>query len=85
VLAQFTGVESGRKADRPELAKAMHLAKDNAATLVSAKLDRLSRNGSFLLALRDSEVRFVAADMPGANDQVRGIGSRQADSGSLGA
>lgn len=73
VLARFTEVESGRKADRPELAKALHLSKVTGATLVIAKLDRLSRNAAFLLALRDSGVRFVAVDMPEANDLTVGI------------
>lgn len=73
VLARFTEVESGRKAVRPELAKALHLAKVTGATLVIAKLDRLSRNAAFLLALRDSGVRFLAVDMPEANDLTVGI------------
>lgn len=73
VLARFTEVESGRKADRPELAKALHLAKVTGSTLVIAKLDRLSRNAAFLLALRDSGVKFLACDMPEANDLTVGI------------
>ena len=73
VLARFTEVESGRKADRPELAKALHLAKVTGAVLVIAKLDRLSRNAAFLLTLRDSGVRFVAVDLPEANDLTVGI------------
>ena len=63
VLAGFTEVEGGTKVDRPELAKAFHLAKVTSATLVIAKLDRLSRNAAFLLALRDNGVRYVAVDM----------------------
>jgi DNA invertase Pin-like site-specific DNA recombinase len=73
LLARFTEVESGKLADRPELAKALHLAKVTGATLLIAKLDRLSRNAAFLLTLRDSGVRFVAADMPEANDLTVGI------------
>lgn len=73
VLARFTEVESARKANRPELAKALHLAKVTGATLVIAKLDRMSRNAAFLLALRDSGVRFIAVDMPEANDLTVGI------------
>ncbi len=73
IRVRFTAAESGRKVDRPELAKALHLAKVTGARLVIAKLDRLSRNAAFLLALRDSDVRFVAVDMPEANDLTLGI------------
>lgn len=73
VLARFTEVESGRKNDRPELVKALTLAKLTGATLVIAKLDRLSRNAAFLLTLRDSGVRFLACDMSEANDLTVGI------------
>lgn len=73
VLRTFTEVESGQNNARTELAKALHLAKVTGATLVIAKLDRLSRNAAFLLALRDSGVRFVAADMPDANELTVGI------------
>jgi len=73
LLATFTEVESGKSNARPELAKALHLAKVTGATLVIAKLDRLSRNAAFLLTLRDSGARFVAADMPDANELTVGI------------
>ena len=73
LIARFTEVESGRNADRPELGKAQHLAKVTGATLVIAKLDRLSRNAAFLLTLRDSGVRFAAVDLPEANDLTVGI------------
>lgn len=68
LLGEFTEIESGKNNDRPELAKAMHLAKVTGATLVVAKLDRLSRNVAFLAVLQESGARFVAADMPEANE-----------------
>ena len=73
LIARFTEVESGRNPDRPELGKALHLAKVTGATLVIAKLDRLSRNAAFLLTLRDSGVKFAAVDLPEANDLTVGI------------
>lgn len=73
VIASFTEVESGKNNARPELQKALHQAKATGATLVIAKLDRLSRNAAFLLTLRDSGVRFLAADMPAADNLTVGI------------
>jgi DNA invertase Pin-like site-specific DNA recombinase len=43
------------------------------ATLVIAKLDRLSRDAAFLLGLQKAGVRFVAADMPEADELVVGM------------
>ena len=51
----------------------MHLSRITGAVLIIAKLDRLSRNAAFLLALRDSGVRFLAVDMPEANELTIGI------------
>lgn len=73
VLSRFTEVESGRKNVRPELDKALTLTRLTGATLVIAKLDRLSRNAGFLLTLQASGVRFLACDMPEANDLTVGI------------
>jgi DNA invertase Pin-like site-specific DNA recombinase len=66
-LGEYTEQESGKRDGRPELAKALHHAKVTGATLVIAKLDRLSRNVAFLAALQEAGTKFVAADMPEAN------------------
>ncbi|HOX93578.1 MAG TPA: recombinase family protein, partial [Syntrophales bacterium] len=66
VIQTFTEIESGKNNERPELNKAIHLARVTGSTLVISKLDRLSRNAAFLLTLRDSGINFVAADMPDA-------------------
>ncbi len=73
IVAAFTEVESGRKNDRPELAKAMRMARVMGARLVIAKLDRLSRNAAFLLNLRDAGVDFVACDNPHATPLTIGV------------
>ena len=67
LLATYTEVESGKKSDRPELAKALSHARRSKAVLIVAKMDRLSRNVAFLSALMESTVEFQAVDNPHAN------------------
>ncbi|MCZ8100739.1 MAG: recombinase family protein [Burkholderiales bacterium] len=73
LVASFVEVESGKRADRPELCKAIAHAKLTGAVLLIAKLDRLSRDAHFLLGLSKSGVEFVAADMPSATRLTVGI------------
>lgn len=68
IIADFTEVESGGKAERPQLQEAMRRAKVTGAVLVVAKLDRLSRSVAFLSTLQESGAQFIAADMPEANE-----------------
>lgn len=66
LVRDFTEVESGKRNDRPELAKALAHARRTGAVLVVAKLDRLSRNLAFLSALMEAKVDFVCVDNPHA-------------------
>jgi DNA invertase Pin-like site-specific DNA recombinase len=67
IAALYVEVESGKLAERPELAKALAHAKRSKGTLVVAKLDRLARNVEFLARVMNSGCEFAAADMPAAN------------------
>jgi len=67
LVGEFVEIESGKKADRPELARALEACRKHKARMVIAKLDRLSRNLAFVATLMDSGVEFVAADNPHAN------------------
>jgi DNA invertase Pin-like site-specific DNA recombinase len=61
---EFVEVESGKRSDRPQLAVALALCKKLKATLIIAKLDRLTRNTKFLLTLLDAGVDVVFCDLP---------------------
>jgi DNA invertase Pin-like site-specific DNA recombinase len=63
----FLEVESGKWADRPELQKALDLCRRKKATLLIAKLDRLSRSVAFISNLMEAWVEFRAVDMPEAS------------------
>ena len=67
VIAQYTEIETGKRSDRPELAKAIAHAKMAGAILIVAKLDRLARNVAFTATLMRSAVEFVCCDCPGAD------------------
>ena len=63
-LKEFVECESGRRDSRPELARALAYCRRSGATLIIAKMDRLSRNARFILELLDSDVELVFCDMP---------------------
>jgi DNA invertase Pin-like site-specific DNA recombinase len=73
LLAAYQEAESGRKNDRPELAKALAHARRTKSCLLIAKWDRLSRNAAFLLALVNTDVEIVACDCPFINKMIVGI------------
>lgn len=68
IVSEVVEIESGKDNERPQLAKALRLCRLHNATLLVAKLDRLSRNVAFLANLMESRVRFCAADMPEADE-----------------
>jgi DNA invertase Pin-like site-specific DNA recombinase len=69
---QLVTVETGKGSDalakRPQLRAALDACRKLGATLVIAKLDRLARNVHFVSGLMESKVKFVACDMPDANE-----------------
>lgn len=68
VVSAFVDLLSGKDDDRPELTKAIDLAKQTGAELLVAKLDRLSRRVSFIAALmEDSKLKLRVAQMPFAD------------------
>ena len=73
LLKEFVEVETGKHADRPQLQAALEFCKATGATLLIAKLDRLSRDAHFLLGLKKAGVKFIAADMPTATELTVGI------------
>jgi len=67
IAAEFVEIESGKRNDRPQLARALAEAKRTGAVLLIAKLDRLARNVAFIANLLESGADIAAADMPEAN------------------
>lgn len=63
----YVEVESGKRADRPQLQAAIERCRRTGATLLIAKLDRLARNVAFISNLMEGGVEFEAVDFPKAN------------------
>lgn len=73
LLEEFVEVESGKNNNRAQLKAALEACRLKGATLIIAKLDRLSRDAHFLLGLQKAGVSFRCADMPEANELTVGI------------
>lgn len=66
--AEFVEIESGKRSDnRPQLAAALAACRQQRATLVIARLDRLARNVHFISGLMESAAEFAVVDMPSAS------------------
>lgn len=73
LYAEFKDIETGKSSMREGLDNAIALcrtilSKGQDAVLLIAKLDRLSRNVEFIASLKNSGIKFVACDMPDANN-----------------
>ena len=68
VLGEFIDIQSGGDNDRPELLKAIQLAKKTKSTLLVQKICRISRRVSFIASLmEDKDFDFKVAQMPNAD------------------
>jgi DNA invertase Pin-like site-specific DNA recombinase len=67
IVHEFTEVETGKGADaldkRPELAAALRQARKSKASVVVAKLDRLSRDVHFISGLMGQRVPFIVTQL----------------------
>lgn len=67
LVALYVEVESGKKEDRPKLAEAIRHSQLINGRLIIHKLDRLSRDLSFITTLQKNNVDFTVVDLPGAD------------------
>jgi len=67
LIGEFTEAESGKRDNRPQFREALRLCKKTGATLIVARLNRLSRDLGFIVRLMESKVEFTCCDMPEAS------------------
>jgi DNA invertase Pin-like site-specific DNA recombinase len=70
---EYVEVESGKNNHRPVLKKALFQCRRKHATLLVARLDRMSRNVNFITSLLESGVDFKAIDVPGGEKFIMHI------------
>ena len=72
LLEAFTDIESGKKVNRAQLQRAIALCQKEKASLVIAKIDRLSRDGyRILIQLEDAKVSYIDASSPNDDDFIK--------------
>ena len=71
IVAEFEEHETGtNKRKRVEIYKALAAAKEHDAVLLIADISRLARSVKFITELQESGVKFVAIDLPSANEMT---------------
>lgn len=70
LVAEYSEKESGKNDNRPELSKAIAHCKKTGATLIVAKLDRLTRHAIKAWEIRESGIRLLALDCPFITDSL---------------
>lgn len=81
IIATFEEHESGGNNERPKLKEALKMCEKTGATLVVAKLDRLSRNAAFVLTLMETtkdkngnpKFKIVFCDNPSIDETMLGV------------
>lgn len=73
IIGTYQDVKSGSSKKRHGLLRALSVAKDNNATIVFAKLDRMSRESEYAHSIRNSGVPLYFCDFPEINSLLFGI------------
>lgn len=73
IIAHMRDVESGKSRTRVGLLKAIDMCKEEGATLVIAKLDRLARDVEFVFRVYNTGIEIYICDMPVINSMVLGV------------
>lgn len=77
LISELVEIESGKKSDRPALAKALAMCRLHNSVFVVAKLDRLSRNVAFLSSLMEADVEFRSRLSNGEHAHAAYYGQRR--------